>query len=257
MDSFQTAVKDGVLTCTFNRPAARNAMTWEMYEGLHAACERADDDPAIKVVVLRGAGDKAFVAGTDIAQFEDFASGADGVAYEARFTRIIDRLENVDVPTVAAVRGACVGGGLADRRGMRPPGGDGVGAFRGADRSHPRKLPVIEHSMSFLLFHLGPAVTLDLLLRAELLTGPEAHAQGFVRVLTADDGLDAAVDDVVARVRGHAPVTIWAAKEITRRARRRLLVDDADVVSAAFGSDDFAGAVRAFATKTPLVWRGR
>ncbi|MEJ7755996.1 MAG: enoyl-CoA hydratase-related protein [Nocardioidaceae bacterium] len=106
--------------------------------GLHAACERADDDPAIKVVVLRGAGDKAFVAGTDIAQFEDFASGADGVAYEARFTRIIDRLENVDVPTVAAVGGACVGGGLAIAADATS-GWRRVGAFRGADRSHPRR----------------------------------------------------------------------------------------------------------------------
>ena len=196
------------------------------------------------------------MAGTDIAQFEDFASGADGVAYEARFTRIIDRLENVDVPTVAAVRGACVGGGLAiaaacDLRVATESARFGVPIARTLGNC------LSSNSMSFLLFHLGPAVTLDLLLRAELLTGPEAHAQGFVRVLTADDGLDAAVDDVVARVRGHAPVTIWVAKEITRRARRRLLVDDADVVSAAFGSDDFAGAVRAFATKTPLVWRGR
>lgn len=196
------------------------------------------------------------MAGTDIAQFEDFASGADGVAYEARFTRIIDRLENVDVPTVAAVRGACVGGGLAiaaacDLRVATESARFGVPIARTLGNC------LSSNSMSFLLFHLGPAVTLDLLLQAELLTGPEAHAQGFVRVLTADDGLDAAVDDVVARVRGHAPVTIWVAKEITRRARRRLLVDDADVVSAAFGSDDFAGAVRAFATKTPLVWRGR
>jgi len=76
-------------------------------------------------------------------------------------------------------------------------------------------------------------------------------------VLAADDRLDATVDDVAARLRSHAPVTIWAAKEITRRARRRLLVEDADAVSAAFGSDDFADAVRAFATKTPLQWRGR
>jgi enoyl-CoA hydratase/carnithine racemase len=126
-------------------------MTWEMYEGLHAACERAGDDPAIKVVVLRGAGDKAFVAGTDIAQFEDFASGADGVAYEARFTRIIDRLENVDVPTVAAVRGACVGGGLAiaaacDLRVATESARFGVPIARTL-----RKLPVIEQ-------HVVPAV---------------------------------------------------------------------------------------------------
>ena len=122
------------------------------------------------------------MAGTDIAQFEDFASGADGVAYEARFTRIIDRLENVDVPTVAAVRGACVGGGLAiaaacDLRVATESARFGVPIARTLGNC------LSSNSMSFLLFHLGPAVTLDLLLRAELLTGPEAHAQGFVRVL--------------------------------------------------------------------------
>ncbi len=177
-------------------------MTWEMFEGLHAACERADDDPAVKVVVLRGAGDKAFVAGTDIAQFEDFASGADGVAYEARFTRIIDRLENVDVPTVAAVRGACVGGGLAiaaacDLRVATESARFGVPIARTLGNC------LSSNSMSFLLFHLGPAVTLDLLLRAELLTGPEAHAQGFVRVLSPPT--TASTRPLTTSSRGFAP----------------------------------------------------
>ena len=84
-----------------------------MYDGLHAACERADADDDVQVLVLRGAGGRAFVSGTDIAPFRDFRDGADGVAYEERIARVVNRLEDVTVPTVAAVEGYCVGGGLA------------------------------------------------------------------------------------------------------------------------------------------------
>src|SRR5919198_2369895 len=69
-----------VLTVTFNRPAQRNAMTWAMYDGLYEACERADTDDDVRVLVLRGAGEDAFVAGTDIRQFADFTGGGDGGA---------------------------------------------------------------------------------------------------------------------------------------------------------------------------------
>ena len=106
--------QDGaVLTVTFNRPEQRNAMTFAMYEGLEEACARADADDSVRVLVLRGAGGRAFVAGTDIAQFQSFTSGNDGITYEERIERVVNRLEDVTVPTVAAIEGACVGGGLA------------------------------------------------------------------------------------------------------------------------------------------------
>ncbi|HUQ53362.1 MAG TPA: enoyl-CoA hydratase-related protein, partial [Gammaproteobacteria bacterium] len=106
--------RDGaVLTVTFNRPQRHNAMTYEMYDGLFAACEAADGDGGVKALVLRGAGGKAFVSGTDIASFRSFSSGGDGVEYEQRIARVVNRLEDVRVPTVAAVEGYCVGGGLA------------------------------------------------------------------------------------------------------------------------------------------------
>ncbi|MBM0236004.1 enoyl-CoA hydratase/isomerase family protein [Micromonospora sp. ATA32] len=101
------------LIVTFNRPEQRNAMTWAMYDGLYQACERADADDDVRVLVLRGAGEDAFVAGTDIRQFADFTGGDDGVEYEKKITRVLDRLEGVNVPTVAAIRGYCVGAGLA------------------------------------------------------------------------------------------------------------------------------------------------
>ena len=97
----------------FDRPWARNAMTWEMYDGLAAACAAIDQNRHIRVAVLRGAGGKAFVAGTDIAQFRDFTSGNDGLAYEAKLDSFIDALERLRVPSIAVVEGFAVGAGLA------------------------------------------------------------------------------------------------------------------------------------------------
>ncbi|MDQ1664891.1 MAG: enoyl-CoA hydratase, partial [Actinomycetota bacterium] len=112
-DEDLTVTHDGdVLAVTFNRPAQHNAMTFAMYDGLYDACERADSDDRVRVMVLRGAGGKAFASGTDIAQFRDMRDGADGVAYEERITKVVNRLEDVTVPTVAAVDGYCLGGGL-------------------------------------------------------------------------------------------------------------------------------------------------
>jgi enoyl-CoA hydratase/carnithine racemase len=246
----------GVLTVTFNRPRQRNAMTWGMYEGLHAACEQADADDGIRVLVLKAAGDKAFVAGTDIGQFADFSDGADGVAYEEKIARIVNRLEDVNVPTVAAIRGFCVGGGL---------GIASVCDLRVATRSARFGIPIARtlgnclsmNNYSLLLQQLGPARTLDLLLRARLLTGEEAAAAGFVAELCDDDDLDTTTDAVVTTLLGHAPLSMWATKEAVRRIRRATIPDGDDIVSRVFGSEDFHTAVAAFATKQPVVWQGR
>src|SRR3954468_12207472 len=105
---------DGPLaTLTFNRPEARNAMTWEMYESLVAACDRVDADGAIRVLIVKAAGGKAFVAGTDIAQFQNFTNRDDGLKYEERLDRVLDRLEGVSKPTIAQVEGVAAGGGCA------------------------------------------------------------------------------------------------------------------------------------------------
>src|SRR5438067_13814129 len=105
---------DGSLAMlTFNRPEARNAMTWEMYDALVDACDRVDHDDQLRVLVLRGAGGQAFVAGTDIAQFQNFRNREDGIKYEERLDRVLDRLERVIKPTMAQVQGVAVGGGCA------------------------------------------------------------------------------------------------------------------------------------------------
>jgi len=103
--------QDGIGRITFNRPQARNAFTFAMYERLAAICEEINDDHEIKVLVLRGAGDKAFAAGTDINQFRDFKSPQDAIDYENRIDRVLTTLEQCRVPTIAAINGFCTGGG--------------------------------------------------------------------------------------------------------------------------------------------------
>jgi enoyl-CoA hydratase/carnithine racemase len=246
----------GVLTVTFNRPEQRNAMTFAMYEGLEEACARADEDDAVRVLVLRGAGGRAFVAGTDIAQFLEFSSGDDGIAYEQRITRVVNRLEDVTVPTVAAVEGACVGGGLALAAACH---------LRIATRSSRFGVPIARtlgnclsmNSYSLLVHHLGPARTLDMLLRARLLTGEEAHAAGFVGELVDDGGLDDALGGLVTTLLSHAPLSMKAAGQAVARLRRASLPDGDDLVREVFGSEDFRAGVRAFVAREQVTWRGR
>ena len=102
-----------IATVIFDRPAARNAMTWRMYEQLGEACARIRGEEGLRVAVFRGAGGKAFIAGTDIAQFQAFDSGEDGIAYEAKMEDYIGGVETLPVPTLAVVEGFAIGGGLA------------------------------------------------------------------------------------------------------------------------------------------------
>jgi enoyl-CoA hydratase/carnithine racemase len=249
--------QDGpVLTVTFNRPAQRNAMTWAMYDGLYEACERADADDDVRVMVLRGAGEDAFVAGTDITQFAEFADGDDGVAYERKVSRVLDRLAGVDVPTVAAVRGYCVGAGLAiaavcDLRVAAPDARFGVPIARTLGTC------LSLSTYALLVGHLGPARTLELLLNARMYTAVEMYAAGFVGTL--DDDLDRAVRQTADRLAGHAPLTLWATKETLRRLRRTPAAagDGDDIVRRVYGSEDFHNAVRAFSAKQEQRWTGR
>ena len=247
-----------VLTVTANRPERHNAMTLEMYDALHAACETADEDAGVKVLVLRGAGEKAFVSGTDIGTFADVTDGAAGIAYERRIAQVVNRLEDVTVPTVAAVRGFCMGGGLALAA---------VCDLRVATRSARFGVPIARtlgnclsvNSVSVLVGQLGPARTLDLLLRARSLTGEEAEAAGFVAELCDDDALDDALAAVVGTLLAHAPLTLAASKAAVARVRRAALPEDPigeDLVASAFGSEDFRRAVAGFASRAPTTWRG-
>lgn len=244
---------DGTLTVTFNRPKQRNAMTWAMYEGLVAACQQADADPAIRALVLRGAGGTAFVAGTDIAQFAAFRGGADGVEYERKTTEILTRLAEVSVPTIAAIDGFCVGAGLAiasacDLRISHPGARFGVPIARTVGNC------LSAATIALISGRLGESRTMDLLLTARLATAEELAPSGFLADVTPD--VDGALTRLLKRLAGHAPLTMWATKTALRRLREAIDVDDADIVERVYGSADFRAGVAGFAAKRVPDWTG-
>lgn len=256
MSDAQVHLDGPVLRVVFDRPAQHNALTFAMYEALHEACERADADDRVRALVVRGAGGRAFASGTDISSFREFRDGSDGVAYEQRITRVVNRLEEVSVPTVAAVEGYCLGGGLALAS---------VCDLRVATRSSRFGAPIAKtlgnclsvNSVSVVAAHLGTSRTLDLLLRARLLDAPDAAAAGFVAELCDDGALDEAVEGVLETLLRHAPLTMWASKQALARLRRAGLPADDDLVSAAFGSEDFRRAVAGFGSGERASWEGR
>ena len=250
---------DGAIaTLTFNRPEARNAMTWEMYDDLVAACDRVDSDDAIRVLVFRGAGGKAFVAGTDIAQFQNFKNRDDGVKYEERLDGVLARLEQVSKPTIAQVEGVAAGGGCAialtcDLRVATPEASFGIPIARTLGNC------LSGTSYSRLLDVMGPGAVKDMLFTGRLIGGAEAHSLGIVNRLVPAGEIDATVRALAAGIAANAPLTLRATKEMIRRvlAKRRLAAgDDADMVEMCYTSADFREGVTAFLAKRKPVWTG-
>ena len=243
---------------TFNRPEARNAMTWEMYEALVEACERVDREPSLRVLVLRGAGGKAFVAGTDIAQFQSFTDRADGVKYEERLDRVLDRLERVAKPTIAQVEGVAAGGGCAiafacDLRVATPESSFGIPIARTLGNC------LSAATCARLLDLMSPGVVKDLIFTGRLISGEEAKSLGLVNRLVGADELDRTARALAAEIAANAPLTQRATKELIRRvlAQRRLDAgDDADVVEMCYTSRDFREGVESFLAKRKPVWSG-
>jgi len=259
MSHTEFAIDGPIATLTFNRPEARNAMTWEMYEALVAACDSVDEDPAIRVLVFRGAGGKAFVAGTDIAQFQNFSNRDDGLKYEERLDAILDRLERVAKPTIAQVEGVAAGGGCAialtcDLRVATPEASFGIPIARTLGNC------LSGASYSRLIDVMGPGAVKDMLFTGRLIGGAEAHALGIVNRLVPAHEIETTVRELAAGIAANAPLTLRATKEMIRRilAKRRLPSgDDADVVEMCYTSADFREGVTAFLAKRKPVWTGQ
>lgn len=242
---------------TFNRPEARNAMTWPMYDALAEACDLVDADQRIRAFVLRGAGD-AFVAGTDISQFTSFATAEDGIAYERRMERVIERLEQVSIPTIALVHGVAAGGGClialaCDLRVCSPAARFGVPIARTLGNC------LSAANCARLVDLIGPARAKELLFSGRLLDATEAHSLGLATRLAPVDALDAVVRELAETIADNAPLTIRAAKEAIRRLalRRRLEEGFADDLTAlCYGSQDFHEGVSAFLEKRKPQFTG-
>ena len=250
--------QDGrVVTITFNRPEARNAMTFEMYEGLHGLCERLDDDDDVRVVILRGAGDKAFVSGTDIRQFQAFKTKEDALGYEARIGRVLNRIAGMRKPTIAMIQGDAVGGGMfmslacdlrlaAEHARFGAPIARTLGNF------------AAPASLALLVATVGPVRAREMVITARLITAAEAKTMGLIDQVHPARELEARARELAARITEHAPLTLAAVKEATRRYIAAVTPESLeDLILSCYLSEDFQEGVRAFLEKRKASWKGR
>ena len=249
------SLQAGVAAVVFDRPQARNAMTWAMYQQLGKICSQLQTDESVRVVTFRGAGGEAFVAGTDIEQFQAFQSGEDGVAYEARIEACIGQLEALPMPTVAVIEGWTVGGGLAiatacDFRIATPASRFGVPIAKTLGNC----LSIA--NLARLRSVFGTQRVKRMLMLAEILSPEGALACGFLGQVCTPAELDAQVASLCERLEALAPVTQCVAKEGLRRLLARDLPGDEDLVRRCYGSHDFREGVAAFMAKRRPVWTG-
>jgi enoyl-CoA hydratase/carnithine racemase len=252
--TFVTENEVGLIT--LSRPHRRNALTVAMYEQLAEICkEIIDGRVSLRALVITGAGDKAFAAGTEISSFENLTTADDALAYEHLMDRVLDLLERVPVPTIAAIRGACTGGGAAIAL---------CCDMRIADDKLQFGFPIARtlgnclstRNLARAIEALGASLTREILLTARLIKIDEALDIRLVNEFQ-DDPMTRALE--LAEVfKRNAPLTMAASKEGLRRIRQRwAAVEDDDLVIKCYTSEDFKIGQKAFLDKSTPEWTGR
>jgi enoyl-CoA hydratase len=257
-DEILYEVRDSIGHVVFNRPAARNAFTLSMYEELARICAQAPTDGSVKAMILTGAGDKAFGSGTDMSQFRGFSKPEDAWAYEDEMESVLSRIERCPVPTIAAINGACTGGGAAIA---------GCCDIRLASANLKFGFPIAHtlgnclsvRNLRRLSGLIGMARLREIMLTARLIGAQEAVAIGLVsEVLDSIEALRARASELAMTIAGNAPLTLRATRDGLRRlAETGSPIDDRDLIELCYMSEDFKEGMDAFLAKRKPEWKGR
>jgi enoyl-CoA hydratase/carnithine racemase len=247
------AKRDGAVgTIVFDSPEKRNAVSLEMWRAVEAALADFAADPDVRVIVLTGAGDKAFVSGADISRFESERASEEAVAEYNRVTeRTYTALHDFPKPTIAGIRGACVGGGvnLAVCCDLRIAGESARFAIPAARLS----IGYGYGNVARLAGVIGAANAMEMLYTARSFDAAEALRMGLVNRLVPEDRLDSAVEDYATQIAENAPLTVALVKAVTVELRKdpagRDLERLARMVDACAASDDYVEGRRAFMEK--------
>jgi len=253
---FETA--RGVAYLTVNRPAQRNAMTWAMYQRLVEICEQVDRDDAIKVLVIRGSGERAFISGTDISQFPAFRGHPEaGIEYEERIDHVTGRLDAVAKPTISSIRGFAVGGGLTialtcDLRLAADDARFGVPIIRLGNC-------LSMHNYARLVSLIGPARAKEMIYTARHVEAKEALSWGLINEVVPAVSLAVRTQELAEAIAEAPPLTLRASKEAIRRVIDRLNPEHPghDLIALCYDSADFQEGVAAFLDKRTPRWTGR
>jgi len=228
-----------------------------MYERLAEICKQAVSDSSVKVLVLTGADEKAFAAGTDISEFRKFSSAQDALDYEVRINGLLDAFERIPILTIAAIAGACTGGGttIAACCDLR------IGAANtrfGVPISRTLGNCLSMANYVRLTALLGPARVKEIIFTARLIDASEAHALGLLSEVLPDfAALQARAAELARTVASHAPLTLRATKEALRRIKERMIpAEDDDLILGCYLSNDFREGLEAFLNKRPPKWTG-
>lgn len=256
MTQILSEIRGQTLWITFNRPEARNALTFGMYEGLAALCRGVSTDGSLRAVVIHGAGGKAFAAGTDMTEFRAFERAQDALDYEARIEAVLEAIERCPLPTVAAINGACTGGGAAIA---------GVCDIRIAAASLKFGFPIARTlgnclsaaNLARLASLMGAGRVREMIFTARLIGAQEALGIGLISEVLEDEAALMERADALADTLGQmAPLTLRATKEAMRRVAAATRVEDSDLIEMCYMSRDFRHGMEAFLAKEKPDWNG-